>query len=124
MNFDLSDWFRKMKNKNFPEEEILNFGLELAMEWGESWLKPVQERLSKAYPRLNVEELDKYNSFCQTAMNFGHKTVYEMAEKNGSETNRDEFKVILLQQFSWVSQKNTSHLFSQGMYYAWKDMGF
>ena len=32
---------------------ILNEGLSLAMEWGEQWLCPIQERLATAHPELS-----------------------------------------------------------------------
>jgi hypothetical protein len=31
-------------------DDILNAGLHLAMEWGEDWLTPIQERLGSSYP--------------------------------------------------------------------------
>ncbi|MEL0169599.1 MAG: hypothetical protein VW877_15865 [Pseudomonadaceae bacterium] len=116
-------WFKKEKKRSPSKEEILNAGLKMALEWGENWLKPIQGRLSKAYPDLKVEELNKYNSSCQAAMKFGCDTVYEMAERYGKETKQKEFEAIFLQRYPWVNEKNLSHIFSQGMYYAWKDFG-
>ena len=57
--------------------EVFNVGLNLAMEWGEDWLQPIQRRLP-----------------------------------------------IMTARFQWVNTDNLSRLFSQGMYYAWKDLGF
>ena len=107
-----------------PKEEILNYGLMLAMEWGTDWFKPIQERLSAKYHFLNNTELDQFNESCQASMRFGHKIVYEMAEKDGAKTNIEEFKTIFIEQHPWATDQNISHLFSQGMYYAWKDIGF
>lgn len=117
-------WFGKVKKTEYSREEILNAGLNLAMEFGENWLQPIQERLSKKYPHLSAEDLVEYNTLCKSAMNFGHEIVYELAEQHGKETKYEKFEPIYIQKYSWVSRKNLSRLFSQGMYYAWRDMGF
>jgi hypothetical protein len=115
--------FNKMKI-NAPKEEILNYGLKLAMDWGTDWFKPIQERLLARFHFLSNEELDQFNETCQASMSFGHKIVYEMAEKDGAETNKEEFKIKFVEKYPWATDENISHLFSQGMYYAWKDIGF
>ncbi len=124
MEQKLFSWFKKTKKADYSKEELFNSGLSLAMEWGENWLESIQDRLSKAYPNLSVEELNQYNASCRAAMKFGHETVYNMAEKYGKETKQEEFEVIFLQRYPLANKKNASHLFSQGMYYAWKDFGF
>ena len=96
----------------------------MAMEFGKNWLQPIQERLSKKYHHLNAEELEQYNAMCQAAMSFGHEIVYALAEEHGKEAKYDQYEPIYTQHYSWVNKKNLSRLFSQGMYYAWKDMGF
>lgn len=91
------------------------------MEWGTDWLRPIQERLSRIAPDLTEEELDYFNSICQEAMKFGHDKMHELAEKQGSSVDIDEFSGIFKQRFAWASKENIAHCFSQGMYYAWKD---
>ena len=103
------------------DQEILNAGLDLAMEWGENWLQPIQDRLAKKYPRLSKTQLDEYNATCQAAMKFGHDYVYELVTQQGADrVSSEEFERIMLAQYSWVSSGNLSRLFSQGMYYAMK----
>jgi hypothetical protein len=53
------------------ESKILNCGLHLAMEWGENWLRPIQQRLAKRFPQLTQSELYHYDSECRAAMEFG-----------------------------------------------------
>ena len=57
-------------------EALLNDGLELAMDWGENWLAPIQDRLHQRHPQLNPQQLDELNEACQDAMKFGHATAY------------------------------------------------
>lgn len=117
------NWLRRLSSKNAPLEraEVLNAGLNLAMEWGEQWLQPIQQRLAKRYTGLSVEELDRYNAECQAAMKFGHDLVYLMAERLGADVNMDAWRGQVLERYSWINESNLSRLFSQGMYYAYKD---
>ena len=120
-------WFRRNKDRKTESpsrEAILNKGLHLAMEWGEHWLKPIQARLGSKYPTLAPAELDELNALCQAAMRFGHSTVYDMASVSGKDTKYEDFEPVMTQRYPWVDSRNLSRLFSQGMYYAWKDMGF
>lgn len=105
-------------------DEVLNAGLNLAMEWGEDWLKPIQDRLGLLYPAMSQAERDEANSTCQAAMKFGHGSVYELASASGKDTKASDFERIMKHRYSWVDSRNLARLFNQGMYYAWKDMGF
>jgi len=112
---------RKPKIEKHSEEAIMNFALDLAQEWGDDWLKPIQGRLSKAYPNFTRDELDKYNAIAQDAMQFGHDLVYSMVEQQGQYIDEAQWKIEYLSRYPWVDDKNLKHLFSTGNYYAWKD---
>jgi len=117
------EWLKKkmVAPESQDRNQFLNDGLHLAMEWGEDWLKPIQERLSKAYPGLSKEQLDEYNTICQAAMKYGHDVTYKLAEVKGKNASFEEFESIMISRYPWVNSKNLSRLFSQGMYYSWKD---
>jgi hypothetical protein len=107
------------------DPEILNTGLDLAMEWGPNWLAAIQARLAERHPGLNAAELDAYDAACRTAMRWGHAQVaehWQAANRDGDEASR-RFEAAVREQYPWMSEKNLSHLFSQGCYYAWKDGG-
>ena len=76
--------------------QVLNDGLRLAMEWGEYFLRPIQERLSKLYPELSKEQLDEYETICRAAMEYGISQMYELAEKSDDSTDREEFRLIMV----------------------------
>jgi hypothetical protein len=107
------------------DPEILNMGLDLAMEWGPNWLAAIQPRLAERHPELTAEELDVYETACRNAMNWGHAQVPEHLQA----ANRDQdeafrrFEAAARERYPWISEKNLSHLFCQGCYYAWKDGG-
>jgi hypothetical protein len=105
------------------DERTLNVGLDMAMEFGPNWLKPIQERLGKKFPELNPLELDEYDRICREAMNFGHAQVVpcERESKGDRHAAFERFQTNVLARYAWVSRKNLDHLFSQGWYYAMKD---
>lgn len=106
--------------ESYKEEDILNEGLYLVMEFGKNWLQSIQERLGKRYPKLNTSKLDQYNRICQSAMKLGHDSMFKLAEKNGFEANIKELTKIVREKYPWVTDKNISKLYSQGMYYSMK----
>ena len=121
----LSRFFKK----NIPsEEEILNLGLNYAMEFGSNWLQPIQTRLSKKIPGLTKPEFDRFDQVCRTAMNAGHNFIYEKLSNlyNNQQTIAStqlamDFKVFMKEKFVWIDDSNLHRLLSQCMYYAWKD---
>jgi hypothetical protein len=102
-------------------EALMNYALDIAQEWGDDWLQPIQARLSKAYPTFTKDELDKYDAIAQEAMKFGHDLVYSMAEQQGKNIDEEQWKKEYLSRYPWVDKSNLKHLFSTGRYYAWKD---
>jgi hypothetical protein len=113
---------RDPKGKSRSEEALLNYSLELAQEWGKQWLKPIQGRLHGAYPELSETECSRLNSIAQAAMKCGHDLVYSMAQSQGKDNiNEAAWRQSFKQLYPWVDERNLRHLFSTGMYYAWKD---
>ena len=102
----------------------MNEGLDLALEWGEHFLQPIQERLAARHPYLDQASLDEINDACQAAMRIGKELVHGLAAKSGGGTNQEEFSRRMRAQIPWISRENLSRLYNQGMYFAWKDLGF
>ncbi len=112
---------RKPSIEKEGEEALLNFTLELAQEWGDDWMQPVNERLKKAFPRFTQQELDKYNAAAQEAMKYGHELVCSLAKEQGNNVDKSAWKKMYLARYPWVDNRNLKHLFSTGRYYAWKN---
>jgi hypothetical protein len=104
-------------------EALLNDGLALSMDWGESWLAPIQARLLEQHPRLQRTELDELDAACREAMRFGHEAVHDLVRRKGSEVTPADFSVVFLARNPWASPENVARLFNQGLYYAWKTGG-
>ena len=121
--------FSKIFNKSQASEtEILNSGLDFAMEFGENFLKPIQGRLSKKYRFLNETELDNYNLICKSAKDEGQKYIYDFLEKLSTENNnisennlKNNLSNFIREKYSWISENNLNRLFSQACYFAYKD---
>jgi hypothetical protein len=129
----MCSWLKNRKTSDparSSRDALLNEGLDLAMAWGEDWLKPIQERLALLHPELSPGELDEVNAICQAAMKFGHDCVEDLALKSmnnrpedfGKNTTREDFEPLMKARYPWVDPGNLSHLFNQGMYYAWKNL--
>ena len=120
----MPEWLKRLFRPAPPRRsELLNRGLELAMDWGENWLAPIQERLHQQYRHLSREELDELNASCQAAMKFGHATAYELVHEQGKNVDEDEFTARVLVSHPWVDAANIARLFRQSMYYVWKGGG-
>ena len=104
------------------EAAILDTGLDLAMEWGDQWLMPIQARLALLHPNLGALELELYNEACGSAMRFGHELVIEcLTQTREDEALFDIWSETMQREFPWISPERLNRLFSQGRYYAWKD---
>jgi len=115
-------------NQEISENEILNKGLEFAMEFGSNWLQSIHTRLSKKYKQLSKEKLDYYNDFCRMTMDEGHRFINEslckLHDDNKSITQqklKEDFNSFMLGKYNWINNQNLKHLFSQSLYYTWKE---
>ena len=98
--------------------ELLNVALDMSLEWGENWLAPIHERIREAYPELSLEDADVLNHWCIEAREYAYALVeeeYPMTLRNEKGTAMDRVQ----QKYPQIDGKNLSHLYSQGMYYAW-----
>jgi hypothetical protein len=104
------------------DNDILNQGLALALEWGQSWLEPIQKRLGRIYPHLTTEELDSYNKLCKEVADYGNDLIYELDEDpfKNNEKCFHLWKTAMLDKYPWINEENLSRSFSQSCYYAMK----
>ncbi|MCQ6959774.1 hypothetical protein [Mucilaginibacter aquariorum] len=124
MNF-LSKLFVK---KHPTDEEILNKGFSMAMEFGKNFLKPINERLKLKFDFLSDSEVEYYNTTCTEAMKVGHAFIIDSlaskAERNETVNGiafKRQFENDFTEKFNWVTQSNINCIYSQGLYFAWKE---
>jgi hypothetical protein len=113
-------WFAK---RDLPPDALRNEGLELAMDWGEQWLSPIQERLRQRHPAVAALELDAIDAECQAAMRLGHETVHAFVRDGVEALSAERLAPVLRASHSWISDENVERLFRQSLYYATKAGG-
>ena len=113
-------WLERFTRRRPSREELLNEGLALAMDWGESWLSPIQSRLRKLHPFLAGDELDAYNAACQGAMRLAHETVHSQLRTGTANPSLAALSSTVRAAYPWVSEENLERLLKQGLYYAAK----
>ena len=121
----LSVLFRRRKPhlEKDSEEALLNYALHLAQEWGDDWMKPIQERLATSYPDMSQRQLDLLNDLSQEAMHFCYGLARKLYEKTSGGGFADEWNSACLARYPWIDEKNLRQLYSTGRYYATKDSG-
>lgn len=112
--------------KQPTEAEILNTGLQLAMEFGENWLKPIQQRLFRRYNFLSKEELDKYNLICKLALEDGirfiQNTLTNLDSRQqyiGERELKLELAVFMRKKYTWINNQGIERVFNQSCYHSW-----
>lgn len=111
-----------MKIKDF-DSNILNMSLELTLEWGEHWLAPIQERIMLKLPSLSLNQADFLDLFSKKVQKDINLFIKQTLEKKriGSEQLKEIVLSYINEKYSWINERNSARLFSQGCYYAWKD---
>jgi hypothetical protein len=124
MNF----FSNKFNKETSSENEILNSALDLAMDFGENWLKPINDRLLSKYKFLTQDQLNNYDLVARAAMNKGHKFIYDTLLKAEDDTTRifekqlnEDFISFIKSEEPWINESNIRKMYNQGKYYAWRD---
>lgn len=109
------------------DPEILNKALSLALEFGPDWLKPVQERLSIFFPKLNKTELDQCETTSRKAREDSLKFFNQQLKKIKPASVSDQQQLLAIQtksdiseKYPWINEENLNHLVSQAFYYSMK----
>ncbi len=122
-------WFiQRLFGFKKTKEGILNDGLEISLQWGRNWMQPIQDRLKRRFPKLTKEELDFYDSICRKTRDNGLNFIFDRL-KEACDNDllldkgrfRSDFNKMMLGESGWITRSNLNRIFSQGMYYAWKD---
>jgi hypothetical protein len=113
-------WIRRLFHRRPSDDELLNEGLELAMDWGENWLSPINARLRKLHPHLRAEELEACNAACQGAMRLGCEAVHTLLRDGSASPSAGRLATIVRARYPWVNEDNLGRLLQQGVYYAAK----
>jgi hypothetical protein len=105
-------------------DTILNDALDMSMTWGENWGKPINGRMQERYPEITdtqAEALQQWSrAMCSAAFALVEDGYQEaIAKPGGEDALRAALTAYVQQYYPQMSEGNISHLYSQGMYYAW-----
>ena len=98
--------------------ELLNLALDMSLEWGPNWLKPINERILVAHPQLTERDAQTLQLWCVEAREFAFAEVekwYPLEVENKAERALETTR----RKYPQIDAHNLAHLFNQGMYYAW-----
>ena len=104
-------------------QKIANYGLSFSMEFGQNWLKPINERLSEKYPELLPVELEQYNKLCKEVNTYANDFIRNNPTKQNEKLiflPFEKFKKVIHKKYVWINEDNLKQLYSQSCYYAWK----
>jgi hypothetical protein len=113
-------WLRRLLRRRPSRDELLNEGLGLAMDWGDSWLSPIQARLHRLRPHLDARELEECNAACQSAMRLAFEAVHASIREGSATLAVETLAPIVRARYEWVDEENLVRLLKQGTYYAAK----
>lgn len=106
----------------------LNLSLDLALAWGSNWAQPIQSRLAAKVDTLSSSDLNEYNNSSQEVLNVGFQFISSRLEGvcDARETIKEKvlktvFVEYMVSRYPWINEENLKKIFSQALYYAWKD---
>ncbi len=97
------------------EPLILNEALDLALEWGEHFMKPTQPRMAKLHTGLSAAQLNAYDAAARVVMHLAFAMLYDSPE-----ADRKALERLVHADHPWVNDNNMARLHSQGVYFAHK----
>ncbi len=95
--------------------DLLNYALQLATEWGESFRKPINERLIVKLPGLSDTEIAEITDIVRAA----EYKIYALAERElAGEITEGDITRLAHEEIPWITDDHALRLKTIGMYYA------
>ncbi len=98
--------------------EIFQKAIDLSMEFGEFWLKPVNDRIRAIYPFLTEQEAEDLDKKCKEIQKYCWDDLC-WKEADGLITQAQIVEAMKAK-YPELSEANLNRLISQGYYYARK----
>ncbi len=102
------------------EREILNCGLDSALQSGDDSALSIQKVLARKYPDLIREELDVYGRICKSAVKFGHDLVSSVPAQDRA-AQMPVWQAATLAEFPWLSDTSLELLLTKDVYHSEND---
>jgi hypothetical protein len=111
---------RKLNLNKATDIELYNYALDLAQEWGENWMTPVNKRLKELYPILSDEKVDHISSLVDNAMKESYEICSNVLDGNSTQDSYQTFLNLVKSKYNWIDDNNASRLYRIGTYYHFK----
>lgn len=102
------------------EREILNCGLDSALQSGDDSASAIQKILARKYPDLIREELDVYSRICKSAVKFGHDLVNSVPVQDRP-AQMSLWQAVTLAEYPWLSDESLMLLLTRDVYHSEND---
>jgi hypothetical protein len=97
---------------------LLNLALNLSLEFGPEWRKPIQARLRLKVPALSESDADELDRISTSIRDTAHAFI-ERSLQQGTLTE-DEARRELRDTYPWIDDETLLRLWNQGLYFAMK----
>jgi hypothetical protein len=105
----------RMSDPGKYEGKLLNLALNLSLEFGENWRKPIQPRLLDRWPGLTEAEANELDEIARGTRDWAHNLMYD------APASSDQVLIARIRQARpWIDDATFGHLWSQGCYYRLK----
>jgi hypothetical protein len=98
---------------------LLNHAMELSLEWGKEFEKPLNNKIMKAVPYLSGNDIDEIADYVIKVKDDVIWHVYHDHYDYKSESFTIDVEAITKEKYTWINISNLRSLHSQGRYYAW-----
>ncbi len=115
MNFIKRLFMRPPKPSN---DKIANAALNLSLEWGENFGKPINARLIEMFPQVSETQAAELDRLCKEIKRYAFDLYYDMVASN--KMNEGTVQQKIKTRYPFLDKDNLSRLGTQGMYYAHK----
>jgi hypothetical protein len=106
------------KGMSASSTEIFQKAMDLSLEWGKEWLKPINDRIRATYPSLTEAEAEELNRKCKEIQKYCWDDLC-WKEADGLIT-QPKIVAAMKARYPELSDANLNRLISQGYYYARK----
>lgn len=111
-------WTENQKKRN----KMLNKIFKKSLSFGKNYLKPINEIVEKAYPKLPSEEKTKLAQTVQKSRNKIYEFIYDNYIYDDDNNNKvlEKSAINLIKHYyPWMNEKNIRNSINQGFYFAW-----
>ncbi|CAG0974863.1 hypothetical protein ANRL3_01740 [Anaerolineae bacterium] len=100
------------------DDKIANAALNLSLEWGENFGKPINARLIKMFPQVSETRAAELDRLCKEIKRYAFDLYYDMVAANTM--NEWTVQQKIKTRYPFLDKDNLRRLGTQGMYYAHK----